>query len=101
MTKELINYHKTKMRLAQAEGRTEDYKFHKAAIEALSKPSLPSNLDEAAEEYGRKEYSHAIHFWDEGFSKNKPEVMKEDFVDSFKAGAEWMARQVVTVKDLQ
>lgn len=56
-------------------------------------PSLPSNLDEAAEEYGRKEYSHAIHFWDEGLSKNKPEVMKEDFVDAFKAGAEWMAGQ--------
>lgn len=56
-------------------------------------PSLPSNLDEAAEEYGRKEYSHAIHFWDEGLSKNKPEVMKKDFVDSFKAGAEWMAGQ--------
>ena len=46
-------------------------------------PSLPSNLDKTAEEYGRKEYSRAIHFWDEGFSKNKPEVMKEDFVDSF------------------
>lgn len=56
---------------------------------------LPSNLDEAAEEYGRKEYSHAIHFWDEGLSKNKPEVMKEDFVDAFKAGAEWMAGQGV------
>ena len=41
------------------------------------KPSLSSNLDEAAEEYGRKEYSHAIHFWDEGLSKNKPEVMNE------------------------
>ena len=60
-------------------------------------PPLSSNLDEAAEEYGRKEYSHAIHFWDEGLSKNKPEVMKEDFVDAFKAGAEWMAGQGVTV----
>ena len=39
------------------------------AIVALSQPSLPSNIDEAAEEYGRKEYSHAIHFWDEGLSK--------------------------------
>ena len=58
-----------------------------------SRSSLPSNLDEAAEEYGRKEYSHAIHFWDEGLSKNKPEVMKEDFIDAFKAGAEWMAGQ--------
>ena len=66
------------------------------AIKVLSIPSLPSNLDEAAEEYGRKEYSHAIHFWDEGLSKNKPEVMKKDFVDSFKAGAVWMAGQGVS-----
>lgn len=58
------------------------------------KPSLPSNIDEAAEEYGGKEYSHAIHFWDEGLSKNKPEVMKEDFVDAFKAGAEWQKSQM-------
>lgn len=57
------------------------------AAELLERPSPPSNLDEAAEKYGRKEYSHAIHFWDEGLSKNKPEVMKEDFVDSFKAEA--------------
>lgn len=60
---------------------------------------LPSDLDEAAEEYGRKEYSHAIHFWDEGLSKNKPEVMKEDFVDSFKAGSEWMAGQGFSFED--
>lgn len=56
-------------------------------------------LVEAAEEYGRKEYSHAIHFWDEGLSKKKPEVMKEDFVDSFKAGAKWMAGQGVSWED--
>lgn len=68
-------------------------------LEKLQSP-LPSNLDEAAEEYGRKEYSHAIHFWDEGLSKNKPEVMKEDFVDAFKAGAEWMAGQGVSLSHL-
>ena len=65
----------------------------------FSQLSLPDNLDEAAEEYGRKEYSHAIHFWDEGLSKNKPEVMKEDFVNAFKAGAEWMAGQGVSWED--
>lgn len=70
-----------------------------SAIKYLE-PSLPSNLDEVAEEYGRKEYSHAIHFWDEGLSKNKPEVMKEDFVDAFKAGAKWMAEQGVSVDGL-
>jgi len=62
----------------------------KIAVETLSERTLPSDLDAAAEEYGRKEYSHAIHFWDEGLSKNKPELMKEDFVESFKAGAEWV-----------
>lgn len=67
----------------------------KMAADLLSQPSLPDNLDEAAEEYGRKEYSHAIHFWDEGLSKNKPEVMKEDFVNAFKAEVEWMAGQGV------
>ena len=53
---------------------------------------------EAAEEYGRKEYAHAIHFWDEGMSKNKPEVLKSDFVNSFKAGVEWMAEQGGEIK---
>ena len=58
----------------------------KQAIDALSAPSPPSNLDEAAEVYGSKEYAHAIHFWDEGMSKNKPEVLKSDFVNSLFSG---------------
>jgi hypothetical protein len=69
-------------------------------IELLQQPPLPSNLDEAAEVYGSKEYAHAIHFWDEGMSKNKPEVLKSDFVNSFKAGAEWMAGQGETVSGI-
>lgn len=72
----------------------------KMAADLLSQPFLPSDLDEAAEEYGRKEYSHAIHFWDEGLSKNKPEVMKEDFVNAFKADAKWMAGQGVTFETI-
>ena len=44
--------------------------------ELLSKPSLPSNLDEAAEEYAYKtQWDHGVRF------------------DAFKAGAEWMAGQ--------
>ena len=53
-------------------------------------------LDKAADEYGEKEYSKAIHLWDEGMSKHKPEVVKEDFVESFKDGAKWDAEQGVT-----
>jgi hypothetical protein len=33
-------------------------------------------------------------------SKNKPEVLKSDFVNSFKAGAEWMAGQGETVSGI-
>ena len=81
--------------LIQTDCDVEDESRKKVTVQETS---LPSNLDEAAEEYGRKEYSHAIHFWDEGLSKNKPEVMKEDFVDAFKAGAEWMAGQGGEIK---
>lgn len=47
------------------------------AIEALSRPSLPSDLDEAAEEYAgvTDAFYHQIE------------------IDAFKAGAEWMAGQ--------
>lgn len=49
------------------------------AIEALSQPSLPSNLDEAAEEYAldvkAKPYGNLVK-------------------DAFKAGAEWMNKQM-------
>ena len=83
MTKELIDYHKTKMCLAGAEGRTEDYKFHKAAIELFEKLSLPSNLDEAAEEYMKKARKHLFD--------NSP-IGRAD--DAFKAGAEWYANQM-------
>lgn len=80
MIKELIDYHKNKMRLAEAEGRTEDYKFHKAAIEMLSQPTLPSNLDEAANKF-------AV-LYDQGTCDGIVQ-------DCFKAGAEWMAGQGV------
>ena len=86
MTKELIDYHKTKMCLAGAEGRTEDYKFHKAAIELFEKLSLPSNLDEAAEKWK-----------EEHFRREYYQTPKDAMSRSFKAGAEWMAGQGITV----
>lgn len=52
-----------------------------SALEYL-KPSLPSNLDEAAEEYFKQ-----YNYMPKGF-----------VVDAFKAGAEWMAGQFVLVE---
>ena len=59
------------------------------AIKTLSKPSLPSNLDEAAEEF-YPDFSDSIA------SKAAVDSMR----DAFKAGAEWMAGQRMTVKGL-
>lgn len=58
----------------------------KVAIEALSKPSL-LNLDDAAEEFASKAWIHGS-VWYEA-SKN-----------TFKAGAEWMAAQGVSLSHL-
>ena len=52
------------------------------SIEALSKPPLPSNLDEAAE-------NHMLSITTLAFDER-------DVILSFKAGAEWMAGQGVT-----
>lgn len=55
----------------------------KMAAKLLSQPSLPSNLDEAAEAHRRKVYS------------GDPE-MSQFVREVFKAGAEWMAGQGIT-----
>ena len=52
----------------------------KMAADLLSQPSLPSNLDEAAEKYSD---DHSFHFCDYDVTP----------YDAFKAGAEWMAGQ--------
>lgn len=56
-------------------------------IEMLSETSLPSNLDEAAEEYASKSWIHGS-------------IWHEAVENTFKAGAELMAEQGVTVKGL-
>lgn len=61
----------------------------KVALETLSEPSLPSNLDEAAEEY-------AFTNWeDNDYHKGASEGVPFDPIGYtekvFKAGAEWMA----------
>lgn len=55
------------------------------AIEALSKPSLPSNLDEAANKF-------AV-LYDQGTCDGIAQ-------ECFKAGAEWMAEQGVSYQDI-
>lgn len=58
------------------------------ALEVKEQPSLPSNLDEAAEEIASDiAPTHPDIGWDECFEKIK---------DGIKAGAEWMAGQGAT-----
>ena len=62
------------------------------SIEALSQPSLPSNLDEAAHSYAWEKQEHHIDFDGDEYLDYGPRY------DAFKAGAEWMAGQGVTVE---
>lgn len=59
------------------------------AIKALSKESIPSNLEEAAKEY-------APDFSDSIASK----AAVDDIRDAFKAGAEWMTNQGASFEDV-
>ena len=56
-------------------------------------PSLPSNLDEAAEEYKQDEIDTSVDYHDD---TGEPLCFMEALKDAFKAGAEWMAGQGVT-----
>ncbi len=66
----------------------------KIAIEALSQPSLPSNLNEAAEKYSNIPHNFG-EFVEIEYEFGEPvETIVDDKVfvkDAFKAGAEWMA----------
>ena len=53
----------------------------KVALDALSRPSLPSNLDDAAEEYVK----------DYGYTEDDYKRERIIAEEHFKAGAEWMA----------
>lgn len=61
------------------------------AIEILSQPPLPSNLDEAAEEYAYINWESDDYH--EGASEGLPFDAIGHTAKCFKAGAEWMARQ--------
>lgn len=61
------------------------------AIEALSQPSLPSNLDEAAEEYARIECDNYVD------EEDNVCYIEEAMRNTFKASAKWMAGQGVTL----
>lgn len=62
------------------------------AIEALSGSSLPSNLDDAAHEFEDKALSGYDDICVTENGEERP-VLKYNFTDAFKAGAEWMAGQ--------
>ena len=59
-------------------------------IELLQQHSLPSNLDEVAEEYGRNTFINEC--MENGVCDD------HDLSDAFKAGAEWMAGQGVNIR---
>lgn len=70
---------------------------HVLAIYKLSQPSLPSNLDEAAENY----YENDCPYDGEARVVNREHDVwfpSQAIEDAFKAGAEWMARQGETVE---
>ena len=62
------------------------------------RPSLPPNLDETAEKYAQKEYPDEPSCGQWGTGDYEPpvdmEYPREIAKDAFKAGAEWMARQM-------
>lgn len=59
------------------------------AIEALSQPSLPEGLEEAAEKYANRGISSNADPYEETIAYRADK-------DAFKAGAEWMAGQGAT-----
>lgn len=63
----------------------------KEAIDVLSQPSLPSNLDEAAED------SWAVYEYRESPKGLYSTCYVDGYVDGFQAGAEWMAGQGETI----
>ena len=72
----------------------------KVSVEEFSKPELPSNLDEAAEEYANKEFPDEPSCGQWGTGDYEPFVdmsyPREIAKDYFKAGAEWMTRQGIS-----
>lgn len=82
-------------------GMMEAFQIVRSIIDSLQQeqPSLPDNLDEAAEKYANTHYGE---FFEVEYDFGDPiEVIVDDkpFVrDAFKAGAEWMAEQGITVE---
>lgn len=71
---------------------TELYHAIELVVDILeSQPSLPSNLDEAAEEYARIECDNYVD------EEDNVCYIEEAMRNTFKAGAKWMAGQGVTL----
>ena len=64
-------------------------------MERLEKlhPSLPSNLDKAAEKYACTEYPPYYEMPDDNWKE------RAGYVKGFKAGVEWMTGQIVSQED--
>lgn len=69
-------------------------RFLEALDIMLNEPSLPSNMDEAAEKYGEE---NQVEYWSDAYNLH---TSKGDLIDAFKAGAKWMAEQGYTVEEM-
>lgn len=74
----------------------------KVALEALSQPSLPSDVDEAVEKYANKEFPDEPSCGQWGTGDYEPpvdmEYPREIAKDSFQARVEWLAGQYKFIK---
>lgn len=70
----------------------------RTAAELLQQPSLPSNLDEAANTFGFKETLERLR--EGGITRKNEGMFRWQIEKAFKAGAEWMAGQGVSLSHL-
>jgi hypothetical protein len=78
-----------------SEGHPRIIEAMKVAMNILSQPSLPANLDEAARKYGHEE-----PILPEGYNDGDIPLYERWTADAFKAGAEWLAGQGETVSGI-
>lgn len=68
--------------------------INECEIEYLN-DSIQEKLDKEASEYANEHYSEWEEHWDDYNGYNvEPENDKLELIDAFKAGAEWMAKQI-------
>ena len=101
MTKEEAKQFGLSLLQGIADRNTDEYAENvRFAIEALSKPSLPSNLDEAARKAGKEVFAVVPgELLNENgrycMTNDKNWPLRKHYIRGFKAGAEWMAGQMM------